>query len=343
MSAEQRLIDESPQLLTLYRLLESVLPTEGERTEVMRRHLWVQGVRPAMWRLLHRVGTDWMTEVRPFYLRGRQRHAQIAIDILRVAQAFGTHSLVPLWLLKAFLSLYGNPNRPKSRYHPMLDDLYSLAGRLGMWAQSTTLGPLLQEHVHALLNWADREWCVHDAYNQSRVTLGSLLRMVRKQEEHDQLARQAESLWKIPQGLQLDCQLPGHRAVLIDSALRLWEEGRAMRHCADRFRQECFKGAYIVVSIRPIDGGRPLATVGIRRDVFGAKFDQVTGFANGPVTPTVRREAVRLAAQLGRQLRNRGTDQVAYPGAVSASRSLNPSSPHSTLDVGRPPDRSACG
>lgn len=319
MSAEQRLIDETPQLLTLYRLLESVLPAEGERTEVMRRHLWVQGVRPAMWRLLHRVGTDWMNEVRPFYLRGRERHAQIAIDILQVAQAFGTQSLVPLWLLKAFLSLIGNPNRPRARYDPKLDDLYGLAIRLGMWAQSSTLGPMLQEHVHALLSWADREWRNHHAYNRSRVTLGGLLRLVREHEERDLMVRQADSPWKLPHGLQLDCQLPGFQAVLIDGPLLLREEGRAMRHCADRYHQQCFNGAYFVASIRPINGGRPLATVGIRRDIFGVKFDQVTGFANGPVTPKVRREAVRLAAQLGRQLKNRGPEQVAYPGTVVPS------------------------
>lgn len=336
MSAEQRLIGETPQMLTLYHWLEAALPAEGERTEVMRRHLWVHGVRPATWRLLHRVGTDWMSEVRPFYLRGRQRHAQVAIDILRVVQAFGTQSLVPIWLLKAFLSLYGNPNRPRARYHPKLDDLYSLAIRLGMWAQSSTSGPKLQEQVHALLNWADREWRHHRTHDQSRVTLEGLLRLVREHEEHDLMVRQADSPWKLPQGLRLDCQLPGHQAVLIDGPLPLWDEGRAMRHCADRYRQQCFKGTYFVVSIRPIDGGRPLATVGIRRDIFGVKFDQVTGFANGPVTPKVRREAVRLAAQLGRQLRNLGDDQVVYPGMVVASRSLNLSTQSTSPAVARP-------
>lgn len=265
MSTEQRLIDETPQLLTLYRLLESALPTEGERNEVMRRHLWVHGVRPAMWRLLNRVGTDWMNEVRPFYLRGRQRHAQVAIDILQVAQAFGTHSLVPLWLLKAFLSLYGNPNRPRARYHPKLDDLYGLAIRLGMWAQSSTLGSTLQEHVHALLNWADHEWRNQHAYSQSRVTLGGLLRLVHEHEEHDLRVRQADSPWKRPHGLQLDCQLPGYQVVLIDSPLLLWEEGRAMRHCADRYRQECFKGTTLWCRYGPsMEGDRwpPLASVG---------------------------------------------------------------------------------
>ncbi len=343
MSAEQRLIDETPQLLTLYRLLESVLPTEGERTEVMRRHLWEQGVRPAMWRLLHKVGTDWMTEVRPFYLRGRQRHAQVAIDILRVAQAFGTHSLVPLWLLKAFLSLYGNPNRPRARYDPKLDDLYGLAVRLGIWAQSSTWGPVLQEHVHALLNWADREWCAHHPCNRSRVTLGGLLRVVREHEERDQMLRQAESTWTLPPGLQLDCQLPGYRAVLIDSPLLLWEEGRTMRHCADRFHHQCCKGTYFVVSIRPIDGGRPLATVGIRRDIFGAKFDQVTGVANAPVSLKVRREAVRLAAQLRRQLRSCSAVQVACQGTGIAPQSLNPSTQSRSPDVAQRPAQPVFG
>ena len=115
-----------------------------------------------------------------------------------------------------------------------------------------------------------------------------------------------------------------------------------MRQCADLFRQESFTGAYIVVSIRPMAGGRPLATVGIRRNIFGVKFDQVTGLANSPVTLKVRREAVRLAAQLGRQLKNHGPEQVLYPGAVIASRSLNPSTQSSSPDVARPPDRPVC-
>lgn len=343
MSAKERLIDESPQLLTLYRLLEPALPTEGERAEVMRQHLRNRGVRPAMWRLLHRAGTSWMTDVRPFYLRGRRPQARAAVDMLLVAQSFGTQSLAPLWLLNAFLSTYGNPNRPRSCYDPYLDDLYDLAARMGQWAQSPALGPVLQANVLALLNWADREWCVHPARSAVRVTLGGVLRLVKAHEEREQRARQSANPWKLPVGLRLESQLAGHEAVLVDTPLQLWEEGQVMRHCADRFRHECARGDYYVVSMRPTGGGRPLATVGIRRNGRLVVFDQVTGFANAPVTPKVRKEGVRLAAQLGRQLRCIDEGATIDAGRGDTGRSLKPSGPRCSPAVAIPPARQATG
>lgn len=343
MSAEQRLMDELPQLLTLYRLLEPVLPTEGERAEVMRRHLRDRGVRPAMWRLLHRVGTAWMTDVRPFYLRGRRPQARAAVDMLLVAQSFGTQSLVPLWLLSAFLSTYGNPNRPRACYDPHLDDLYDLAARMGQWAQSPALGPVLQANVHALLNWADREWCVHPARSGARVTLGGVLRLVKAHEEREQRARQSAIPWKLPAGLRLETLLPGHKVVLIDNPFQLWEEGQVMRHCADRFQHECAKGDYYVVSIRPTGGGRPLATVGIRRNGRLVVFDQITGFANAPVAPTVRKEGVRLAAQLGRQLRCIEEGAAIDVSRGDPGRSFKPSGRRCSPAVATPSARPVTG
>jgi hypothetical protein len=93
MSAEQRLINESPQLVPLYELSKAVLPHDGERTEVMRLHLVRAGVRPSMWRLLHKVGCDWMAAMLPFYKRGPLWKATAGLDLLLVAQSFGTHSL----------------------------------------------------------------------------------------------------------------------------------------------------------------------------------------------------------------------------------------------------------
>jgi hypothetical protein len=81
MSAEQRLIEETPQLLPLYGLLKAVLPIEGERAEVMRQHLVRKGVRPSMWRLLHGVGCDWMTTMLPFYRRRSLWKADAALDL----------------------------------------------------------------------------------------------------------------------------------------------------------------------------------------------------------------------------------------------------------------------
>ncbi|TNF54291.1 MAG: hypothetical protein EP308_08070 [Burkholderiales bacterium] len=274
-----------------------------------------------MWRLLHRVGTAWMSEVRAFYRRERRCQPRVAVDILLVAQAFGTHDLVPLWLLKAFLSLHGNPNRPRASYHPHLEDLYGLNARMGLWAQSPALGPVLEENVHALIAWANRQWCGLEGQCQPRLTLNRILGLVREHEEREQADLLSAQPWQRSAGLVLDCKLPGYRAVLIGNARQLWEEGKVMRHCADHFRDRCAEGDYYVISLRPERGGRPLATIGVRRQ-FGrhVMFHQVTGFANAAVTSGVRREAVRLAAQLGRQLRNPGMNPCVHEGEAEVAR-----------------------
>lgn len=303
MSAEQRLLSETPQLVTLHNLLDQRLPAEGERTEVMRRHLLNHAVRPAMWRLLHQVGSDWMAQLRPHYLRERERRPVVAVDMLLIAQSFGTQALAPLWLLKAFLSLYGNPNRPRAAYHPHLSDLYGLNASLGRWAQNERLAPLLQTHVHELLCWANGQWAKGQGHNLQRLTLPGLLRLVAEHQARELVSVQSASPWPMPQGVELECLLPGHGAVLMQTALDLWEEGQVMRHCAARFIDGCTRGEYFVVSIRPKTGGRPLATVGLLRDRGLVYYDQVTGFANTPVSAKVREEAWQLAGRLERSLR----------------------------------------
>lgn len=102
--------------------------------------------------------------------------------------------------------------------------------------------------------------------------------------------------------MELECHLADHEVVLVSTALQLWEEGQVMRHCAFRFLDECANGDFFVVSIRPRTGGRPLATVGLRRDRGLVYYDQVTGFANAPVSAKVRKEAWQLAGRLEEQL-----------------------------------------
>lgn len=302
MSAEQRLLSETPQLVTLHNLLDQTLPAQGERTEVMRRHLLNHAVRPAMWRLLHQVGSDWMTQLRPYYLRERERRPLAAVDMLVIAQSFGTQELAPLWLLKAFLSQYGNPNQPRAAYHPHLNDLYGLNASLGRWAQNGRLAPLLQEHVHELLNWANGQWAKGQGNNLPRLTLSGLLRLVAEHQAREKFSAQNALPWPVGPGVELECHLADHEVVLVSTALQLWEEGQVMRHCAFRFLDECANGDFFVVSIRPRTGGRPLATVGLRRDRGLVYYDQVTGFANDPVSAKVRKEAWQLAGRLEEQL-----------------------------------------
>lgn len=313
MSAEQRLIEETPQLLTLYELLKDALPHEGERAEVMRHHLMRKGVRPSMWRLLHRDGSEWMTPMLPFYRRKRFWKAAAALDILLLAQSFSTQSLVPAWQLKALMSLRANPNRPSGDYYADLKDLDKLNARMGRWAQNERLQPILQENAERIFQWASTHWLKGFCDSLTKVTLQSLMRVVTEHGAREQARAKIADPWLSPVALMLNCRLEGIKPVVIQNALELWEEGDAMRHCAYELLPKCAAGSYIVVSLRPVSGGRPLATVGIRRMSDVVTFHQVTGFANQAVHRDVHAEARRLAGELHRRLKGRQTHLNAPP------------------------------
>ncbi|MDZ4123060.1 MAG: PcfJ domain-containing protein [Hydrogenophaga sp.] len=324
MSAEQRLIDETPQLVPLYELLKGVLPHNGERAEVMRLHLVRAGVRPSMWRLLHKVGCDWMAALLPFYKRGPLWKATAGLDLLLLAQSFGTHSLAPGWLLHALMSQAGNPNRPSRRYLSRLNDLDGLNARLGRWVQNEQLEPVLRDNAQLVFHWATTQWRRGSGHGLKRLTLQSLLRVVAEHEARERARAMVADPWPTPVVSMLNCQLNGCEAVVIRNALELWEEGQTMRHCAYEKLSTCASGGYVVVSLRPVSGGRPLATVGIRRTSDQALFHQVTGFANQAVSRDVQFEARRLSVELHLRLKGRPSHFQEPPAIRAGSANKAP-------------------
>jgi hypothetical protein len=91
-------------------------------------------------------------------------------------------------------------------------------------------------------------------------------------------------------------------AVILDSPLAIWQEGQAMRHCADKWIAHCAKGDYLMVSLRHADKsrarGRPLATVTFDLRGDAVKLHKIAGFANTLAIPQVRDLAKECLGQL---------------------------------------------
>lgn len=85
---------EARQWLPLLQLVWSQLYTVGEPLRQLQAMLASQGIRPAFWRLLHQEGTGWMVPFLKHYALQERRNGRAAIDLLQLAQAFGTQSLV---------------------------------------------------------------------------------------------------------------------------------------------------------------------------------------------------------------------------------------------------------
>ena len=302
---------EAPQLTTLYALLADELDDDqdgspgvpDEVTLRMKGLLQRQGIRPAMWRLICREGTGWMKPPLAFFDLEVQALSFAAIDLLTMAQAFGTHALAPDWLLHAFMQLGGTPNRRRYAYAHRLDDLFPLCARMGhllTQADGDTLA-LLQERAADIFNWGSDHLMDLPARALRHISVQGLLRQVDALAAKEALALDDTEVWCIPYRIRLRGKQ--FQAVVLDSPLAVWQEGRAMHHCAARYIQRCASGVMLMVSLRDSAQARPEATLAFDMTGRGVRLIQVSGFANRQVEPAVHLAALRCLRQLKLQKR----------------------------------------
>jgi hypothetical protein len=300
----ETLQQEAPQLIALYALMAQEIGDGAgsyQVTEMMPAVLKSYGVMPASWRLLCRAGTDWLKEFLAYYDFERDTPVGITADILVITQAFGTDQLVPPWLLHAFMQLGGNPNAPRSNYTKRLDDMFALCKRLGQLAAQADEASLAVLKARALEIWAwasDHFEHLPEGYAR-RATLQGLIRKVDEQQRVDALRRQGEKGWQVPYQLNLNAQEA--QAVILDSPLAIWQEGKDMRHCADKFIRACGLGGLVMVSLRPPQGNRSLATVTFDVRKRQVALHKISGFANSLVGPEVLQMAHECQRQLQQQ------------------------------------------
>jgi len=133
---------EAPQLIPLYALLAEHMPFGDGASADMKVFLHQRGLGAAVWRLLCRVGTQWINEFLPYFDQKRQSLADCAIEILQMATFFGTQGLPPSEMLHALIQLGGNPNGPSVNFVKRVDDQMALCKRLGVLmarADATTM------------------------------------------------------------------------------------------------------------------------------------------------------------------------------------------------------------
>ncbi len=300
---------EAPQLLQLFAMLADELVQEDDPSSRggpiarMKRLLRNQGIRPAMWRLISREGTDWMKPLMGFLDLNEQSMAFAAVDLLSVAQAFGTQALPPEWLIHAFMQLGGSPNRPRAAYAHRLDDLFPLCERMGhLLAQSDDeTRALMQEQAAEVFNWGSNHLVDLPARSLRHISLRGLLRRVELEAGKEALALEGAQGWNVAYRLTLT---EGRfRPVILDSPQALWLEGKRMHHCASDYMDRCARGQILMVSLRDAAQARPEATMAF--DLAGPQVQlmQVSGFANRLVEPIVQWAAQCCLEQLQAQKR----------------------------------------
>ncbi len=298
---DQRFLQEAPQLVPLHRLINATLPDTGERTQVMRAYLVEECIEAPLWRMLHNHGSTWMLEY-VGYFRSDVAPEDIALDVLRLAGAFTFDEHFPVVhpLLRALMNVGGNPNKPGSCYTYRLLDLYGLAERVGSAYKQgdADTRQLILDNAENLFNgWGTTHWGDLREYVQRRISLKGLLRIMQTKFEKDRIQAMSMRDWKMP---ELHFEYEGVTAVILRTALEVWEEGQRMRHCATAYIDRCANGDYVIVSFRDGKHSRPLATAGYVLAQDYAELDAVTGFANTKVTKEILAIAQACEAQLTR-------------------------------------------
>jgi hypothetical protein len=275
---------EAPQFIALYFLLGDKLSSQQEVTYSMKQYLREFGFGAAVWRLLSREGTHWIIEYLAYFDIQRQSLGSCAIEILKMACAFGTHALPPSELLHALIQLGGNPNQPSAYFVTRVDDQFALCRRLGILAQradASTL-QLLKEQAMTIFEWgSDHAQFVPDA-TLRRISLKGLLRKAEIQALRDKKKRESGPSWKSP--FEIDLQDSNVSAVILTSTLAIWQEGQVMHHCADKFGRRCAGGELLMVSLRDARHRHPLATASFSMNKPMVQIHKYSGFANGRIS-----------------------------------------------------------
>lgn len=311
---------EAPQLIPLYALLARELGGAGEVTARMKAYLGRHDIKPAFWRLLCREGTRWLQTSCSYFDFHETTRAAVAVELLALAQAFGTTRLAPPWLLHGLLQLGGNPNWPARTMLPRLLDLFALCARLGVLAQRADAVTLaqLQDNVDVIFGWASKHVAAMPGDFVRHVGLAGLLHCVRRAQQEEMMEFACRAPWRVP--YQLALPAGAVQPVILDSALAVWQEGQEMHHCADRYIERCASGEWLMVSLRSDSTKRGVATVAFNLQAQPVRIAQISGFSNGVVEPPVLALAQLCAGQLEAQRRALGIGQDGSASATSTQR-----------------------
>ena len=296
-----QLKQESPQFIALYALLSEDLHHHMELTASMKYALRERDLGAAVWRLLDRVGTQWIHEFLPYFNQERQSLADCALEIIQMATAFGTQNLPPMEVLHALVQLGGNPNGPSSNFVNRVDDQFVVCKRLGAimeQADEATM-EVIKAQAMSIFQWSsDHAESISGAVMR-RLTLKGILRKVKAQALLDRKRHESGHAWSVPYQLKFDDA--NISAVFLNSALAIWQEGQLMHHCAAMYASRCQKGEMVMVSLRDSRHRHPLATVSFLRKQQRVQVHKFSGFANRRISDTTFELIQDCRRQLQRQ------------------------------------------
>ena len=297
--AVEKLEREAPNLIPLYLLFagEDGFPTSGEPTWQLKTFLVSRGISQRLWRALAKARARLVKDFLVFY---RDRTHETVLDFLHVLDLLGTRSVPAKGFLWTLMTHHGTPDKPKGSYAPVVGSARAAWSRLAQLAEDAPDKDARKRHdetFHDIASWLTSAECATPARVLRRLDWDGF---VRRTDEWKALREKAlaSTCWSTPFDRLTFGDL---EVVALKSGLDLWKEATAMRHCVDKFVDQCAAGTMLACSIRRAGVARPVATAafvvaGGVWSVYG-----VVGFANA----TASAEAECIARKSGEGLNSR--------------------------------------
>lgn len=298
-AAFESLWREAPHLVPLFGAIceERDFPEHGEPLARLKAYLRTQRISERTWRRVVQGNTRCLAPVREFYKGGV---AAAVLDFLRCIDCLGAQATPPGWLLRECLSPWGHASLRRRDYSS-----YFASARVGY---DHIAGALLRHHgwvdrpdgamldeLDLVLRWErdSKDWPRVDKH-QRRAGWPWLVRQARRWNEARLQALNLDpEKWPVP---FVTLQWEHLTVVALADELALWEEGRAMYHCANTLADSCRNHQQLILSVRR--EGRRLCTLGLRWKDGGWQFWQATGRANMKVAPGTMKALLGLVEHM---------------------------------------------
>jgi hypothetical protein len=284
---------ESPNLVPIFGALCEAegFPAQGQPAQRLRQYLvGTCGLSPRCWRYLGKAGGRALKPLATYY-RGSIQAAALAH--LQLIDQLGLGMQSPRWLANRVVGSWGDPG---NRWGSYGDDL---AKHGALWAHITRSlsrpGQVASEGELDLVGrWIGTlpRGALPDG-QQRGAGWPWLVQQANTWAEAERLhaqSRQPWSTWTEPVTVGRWELRP------LNSALALWQEALAMRHCVDRYGVACQSGRAMIFAVH--EGQRHVATAMFTRTDGGWELSQARGFANAAVPASMEKCLQTWAAGL---------------------------------------------
>ena len=289
-----KLESDAPHLIALYGALcrARKFPDTGEPVQRLKQYLVANGIRPRVWIAIVNAPHRLWLMVNRYYTK---TSADQVLDLIQCIDCLG-FDLVPVnWLLDALLAPHGGPGFRYASY----------AGEVSkgepVWRHIVRLMQHIEKPTEAqcldlkwVVDWAGQTGQDELTRAQRQAGWRWLVAQSEQWETRQVIALQSnERSWWVPAKEVMVGELQFR---FLTTPLEVWEEGRAMRHCAYDLARGCESGVCWLVSV--MWEGAKVATLDLRRNDGKWRIHQLAGKANAPCNVATWSASLQLVKNL---------------------------------------------